>query len=198
MINNRYNTIILALVLFGLGAVVASLLRIHSESLDPSIGTSPAYYVLAGGIFCLATALVMFLRRKEHEQVRLEEEAGNQTIWDAGIANIGTEDIVSEFRRRRKRLIPWSLGPLVLAILCIAFSAVGGTSDKGAPGKVQIVAIGLAFVFMAFSIAFLSVTYRCPVCSRPPWVRMAGGKTGVSLNPALCPSCGARLRGDED
>ncbi len=141
----------------------------------------------------MAGAFVMLFNRERYTQASAGRHQREKAKWDATVATIGPDTVVAEFQRRRKRLVPFALGPLSLAVLSFLLSSVTAGSGRGVRGPGNIFLIAAGFVLIAFAVIFAGLTYRCPVCSRPPWTQMPGGKIGVSLNPSRCPTCGAKL-----
>ncbi len=117
-----------------------------------------------------------------------ERRTRDQARWQATLATMGEENVVAEFQRRRKRLIPWTLFPAGLGMVILTVANASPKRDTE-----EIVGIMTGFVLLGVGIAFTGFTYRCPVCNQPPWTSMGGGR-GVSLDPPDCPTCHARLR----
>lgn len=104
--------------------------------------------------------------------------------------------VISEFQRRRRRLLLNSAFSLVLFALALAlvqgadtFPSLLGVSRRGwtAAAVAQLIA-GVIFAVIGV------LQYRCPVCNGI--VRGLGRSPfGVVPDPDECPRCGVRLKG---
>lgn len=115
-------------------------------------------------------------------------------------------DVSAEFQRRRGHTWKTTRWWMLVALIGGISFACGpqGSTLQITQNRFTYQLVCLVVVFTAFVVVILRVTkhYRCPMCNAMPMRRMGGGgtfsyKTGVDLNPSVCPKCDARLRADE-
>jgi hypothetical protein len=116
-------------------------------------------------------------------------------------------DVIAEFQRRRIqtwKAVRWWLLLAVIAGVAFALSPQGSTLEL-TQGQFTFLLICFVVIAVSIIVAIRAVYayYRCPICNIVPMRQMGAGggggfsyRTGVDLNPSICPKCGAQLRID--
>jgi hypothetical protein len=143
------------------------------------------------GFVLLAVGLVLIIFRDALIRKSKAERARKQELWKKKLSVCGEEYVISEFQRRRKRLIPFALLPILTALLIPTLFSRHLSRDN------QLWVFLLGFVIFATGMGFMAFIYRCPICGLPPMTHPGGMISkggGVDLNPDCCPTCGVRLK----
>ena len=145
------------------------------------------YYALGGGVICLLISVLIFRFRKRMAEATIENLRRKEVAWKALYASMGAETVIQKFQHRRKRLVPFVMVPILLGIVAIVSSLAFHGFEQTKWEDEEVGAVVAGFLLFGCGTIFLGVTFRCPVCSEPPWAAVPGAGRGMTLDPISCP-----------
>jgi hypothetical protein len=188
-----YNYVSIILLAIGLTLLGTGSTKLFDLLQNDSEIPAGVFFAVTGGIVLLAISLTIFRFRKRIAEATLESLKRKEQLWKAVYAAMGPDAVIERFQKRKKRLVPLTLVPIVLAVISISLSIIfhGFEQTKWAIEEVAVVVGG--FLLLGSGIIFLGVSFRCPVCSEPPWASVPGAGRGMTFDPITCSTCGSPL-----